>query len=140
MSDVKQDLNKIAAQYFELWQKQLNSSANEQNLETAIKLSQAYQEQVQEFLRTFDSPEKIQNWFNTYAESWKKQLNEKNIPFTFNMPFGTTPPAAAPAEPVPNVDELTQRIRELEEKLQKLESGSPSETPKPAKRTRKISS
>ncbi|MDV7339662.1 hypothetical protein RYZ26_08665 [Terasakiella sp. A23] len=121
MTDPKNDLHNMATQYMEMWQKQMKSQATERAVEDAMKTSDALNQQMGEMMKGFDSPEKIQNWMTTWAETWKAQI-ENATGQQPNNPFWPPAAAAASHNPDNNVAELEKRIATLEERVRILES------------------
>jgi len=121
MTDSKNDLNDLAAQYMDLWQKQMQAQSSERVVEDALKSTQALNEQMGEMMKGFDSPEKVQNWMSTWAESWKAQI-EKATGQPAANPFWPPAAGAASGNDQRHVDELEKRIAALEERVLSLES------------------
>ncbi|NVK17183.1 MAG: hypothetical protein HWE30_00655 [Methylocystaceae bacterium] len=121
MSDTKNDLNDLAAQYMDLWQKQMLAQSSERVVEDALKSTQAMNEQMGEMMKSFDSPEKVQNWMTTWAESWKAQIEKTTGQPTAN-PFWPPTAGTASGNDQHNVAELEKRLATLEERVLSLES------------------
>ncbi|WP_417789397.1 hypothetical protein [Terasakiella pusilla] len=121
MSKDKTDLHDLAAQYMQLWQKQIMSQSNERMMQDALKTSQTLNEQMGEALKGFDSPEKIQNWMTTWADTWKAQIEDAQGKQNAN-PFWPPSPADASGHHNKHVAELEKRIAALEERVLSLES------------------
>ncbi|SCA55617.1 hypothetical protein MTBPR1_110056 [Candidatus Terasakiella magnetica] len=131
MSDSQNKMNDLAAQYLELWQKQLTSDATKRAVDDASKSAEAFGEQSAEFMKNLDSPQKVQNWMNTWAESWKAQFEDGTNPFSQfaenvqaaqNAAAGAATARPSSEHPVHDVDELSKRIGELEKRVHDLES------------------
>jgi len=118
MSDSDNNINDLASQYLDLWQKQLMSQASEKVVEDALKTAGSFQSQSQELMKSLDTPDKMQTWMAQWAESWKAQFSEE----TGNQTNGATATSAAPEHTEHNMDELTRRITLLEERVRSLES------------------
>lgn len=121
MTDSKNDLNDMAAQYMDLWQKQILSQSSERIVEDALKSTQAMNDHMSEVMKGFDSPEKVQNWMTTWAETWKTQIEKASGQPNAN-PFWPPTAGAASGNDQHNVAELEKRIATLEERVLSLES------------------
>jgi len=125
MSDSNKDIHDLAAQYLDLWQKQLSSQSSERLVQDSLKLSDAFNQQAAEMMKTLDTPEKIQTWMESWTESWKEQFKDGTNPFApFTPPKTGGPTSASPASEYPehNVDELSERLTLLEKRVRELES------------------
>ncbi|NVJ91270.1 MAG: hypothetical protein HWE34_06415 [Methylocystaceae bacterium] len=121
MSDSEKDIHAMAAQYLDLWQKQLASQSSEKMIEETMKATNLYRDQMGEMMSTFDTPEKMQNWMGQWAESWKAQF-ENATGQDEPASTGAAPSASASDNNQHDVDELTRRIAALEERVLFLES------------------
>ncbi len=122
MSDSTNDLHNMATQYMEMWQKQMKSQASERVVEDAMKTSNALNQQMGEMMKGFDSPEKVQNWMATWAETWKAQIENATGQQQQQNPFWPPAAAAPSGDTHNNVAELEKRIATLEERVRFLES------------------
>ncbi len=125
MSNDKQDIHNLAAQYLDLWQKQLHTGASERMVEDSIKTMETFNEQAQEVMKSLDSPEKMQTWMTTWADAWKDKLSDGANPFEQFFAFqkgGTAAASAASDNATRNMDELTRRIGALEQRVAELEA------------------
>ncbi|WP_167730570.1 hypothetical protein [Terasakiella sp. SH-1] len=125
MSDSQKNINDLAAQYMELWQKQLASPATERAMGDAMKTAEAFGEQSAELMKNLDSPEKVQNWMQTWTESWKAQFEDGKDPlsqFAAAATQGAKATGAPSGDAVDKLDELSQRIDGLEHRIRELES------------------
>lgn len=121
MSDSDKNIHDLAANYFDLWQKQLKSKANEQLMEDSLKTMQTFQEEAGAMMKNMDSPDKIQNWMETWTNAWKAQLSETETPFAQTPADWSKTAGAAFGNFVPNMDELSKRVSALEDKVAELE-------------------
>ncbi len=121
MSDSEKDIHAMAAQYLDMWQKQLASQSSEKMIEDAMKATNLYRDQMGEMMTSFDTPEKMQNWMGQWAESWKAQF-ENATGQNQSASTGAAPSASASGNNQHDMDELTRRIAELEERVLFLES------------------
>jgi len=122
MSDSDKNIHDLAAQYLDLWQKQLLSQSSERVVEDSLKLGEAFNQQASEMMKTLDTPEKIQSWMGNWADSWKEQFKDGTNPFTTAQTSGTTSASPAPEHAERNMDELSHRLNKLEERVRELES------------------
>lgn len=122
MSDSDNKIHDLAAQYLDLWQKQLLSQSSERVVEDSLKLGEVFNQQASEMMKTLDTPEKIQSWMGNWADSWKEQFKDGTNPFTTAQTGGTTSASPAPEHTERNMDELSRRIAELEKRVRELES------------------
>lgn len=125
MNDSTKDLNDLAAQYMDLWQKQLTAASSDKMVDDAAKLANQFQEQTSEMMQSLDTPEKQQQWMNTWAESWKEQFKDEQNPFSqFSEMQQNWAKAvgAASGNTASHVGELEKRIAALEERVAELES------------------
>jgi polyhydroxyalkanoate synthesis regulator phasin len=125
MSDSTNNMNDLAAQYMELWQKQLKTQGSEKMVDDAIKMANQFQEQSSEMMKQLDSPEKQQQWMNTWTETWKEQFKDGQDPasqFAELQKNWAETLGNASGNAQPSVDELEKRIATLEERVAELES------------------
>lgn len=125
MNKSNNDIHDLAAQYLDLWQKQLFNQSSDRVVQDSLNTFKTLNEQTADLIKSLDSPEKIQAWMTTWAESWKEQFKDGTQPFN---PFanikesGAASPAPASGHTGDNVDELTRRIDALEKRVRELES------------------
>lgn len=120
-SDAMKDL---AAQYFDLWQKQLLALSDEKQMQDTAKLMQEWQNQTQAALQSVDTPEKSAAWLQTWADSWKSQFENgsaQTSPFTQRA----APTGTASQQSAPQLDDLLKRIEQLEQRIAVLENKPP---------------
>jgi hypothetical protein len=125
MSDSKEKIEDLASQYLNLWQKQFKNHASDKMMKDTFTAMNQMNAGAQELMKSFDTPEKTQEWITTWADSWKAQFNngtEQHPAFTFAQANGATSSSAASGNTAHEMDDLTQRIALLEERLQQLES------------------
>lgn len=125
MSDSENDIHNLASQYFDLWQKQLQAQSSDKLVNDSLNLANAFNQQAAEAMKTLDTPEKVQQWMGTWAESWKEQFKDGQNPFEqFNTAKtdGTASASAASGHTQHDMDELSRRVSELEARLAELES------------------
>ncbi len=125
MSDSTNNINDLAAQYMELWQKQLTAQGSDKMVDDALKMANQFQEQSSEMMKQLDTPEKQQQWMNTWTETWKEQFKDGQDPASqfaeMQQNWAQTVGAASRDAQHP-VGKLEKRIAALEERVAELES------------------
>ena len=129
MSESNKSIHDLAAQYLDLWQKQMGNQQSNRAMDETLKSSQEFAKQSQDFLQSMNSPEKMQDWMTTWADSWKAQFEDGTNPFEqFSTLFPTAPASGASSssaahEPADKqLDELTDRVALLEKRIAELEA------------------